>query len=366
MQFIGIDLHTNKFTCCYRDERSADKRTETFDLNEAGLAAFSGTLTADTHVLVEATITTFSFVRLFKDRVKEVIIANTYELKQISLARTNTDKLCRLIKMQVLSGEQTACPVTLPPVEIQELRSLFSTYRLYKKQNAQLKNRIHSLLKEQLYGFTQEEIFDKRSRARIRGLSPGTALNFQVNQLLDPPPRERVPERDEADVEALKEQVLVQGEPFMREIGILTSMKGISVFTAIAIIADVIEVSRFKNSKHNTRYLRSAPKVSNSNTSTSIRGTNKQGRKLAATLLTQSLNHVLDSSLKLRRWYDRLCEYKKAGLVRTGLRRRVLAEIYQMLKKGEYHYARDAKKHEAKMVAYKKLLKSQTLLQKSA
>jgi hypothetical protein len=106
--------------------------------------------------------------------------------------------------------------------------------------------------------------------------------------------------------------------------------------------------------------------VSNSNTSTSIKGTNKQGRKLAATLLTQSLNHVLDSSLKLRRWYDRLCEYKKAGLVRTGLRRRVLAEIYQMLKKGEYHYARDAKKHEAKMAAYKKFLKSQTLLQKSA
>jgi hypothetical protein len=43
---------------------------------------------------------------------------------------------------------------------------------------------------------------------------------------------------------------------------------------------------------------------------------------------------VLDSSGKLRRWYERLCGYKKAGLVRTGLRRRVLAELYQMLKKG--------------------------------
>jgi transposase len=351
MQCIGIDLHTNKFTCCYRDERSADKRTETFDLNEAGLAAFYGTLTADTHVLVEATITTVSFVRLFKDRVNEVIIANTYELKQISLARTNTDKLdadklCRLIKMQVLSGEQTACPVTLPSVEIQELRSLFSTYRLYKKQNAQLKNR--TLIIEGTAA--QEEIFDKKSRAMIRGLSPKTALNFQVNQLLD-----RL-ERDEADVEVLKERVLVHAAPFMREIEILTSMKGISVFIAIAIIADVIDVSRFKNSKHFTSYVRSAPKVSNSNTSASIRGTNKQGRKLAATLLTQSLNHVLDSSLKLRQWYERLCAGKKAGLVRTGLRRRVLAEIYQMLKKGEYHYARNAKKHEAKMAAYKKLV----------
>ena len=106
-QYIGIDLHTNKFTCCYRNETTADKRTETFELTEAGLAAFYGTLTADSHVIVEATITTCAFVRLFKDRVQEVIIAHTYELKQISLARTNTDKLdadkrCRLIKMQVL------------------------------------------------------------------------------------------------------------------------------------------------------------------------------------------------------------------------------------------------------------------------
>ena len=48
------------------------------------LAEFHTTLTEDTYALVEATITTFSFVRLFKDQVKEVIIANTDELKQIS------------------------------------------------------------------------------------------------------------------------------------------------------------------------------------------------------------------------------------------------------------------------------------------
>jgi hypothetical protein len=59
----------------------------------------------------------------------------------------------------------------------------------------------------------------------------------------------------------------------------------------------------------------------------------------------QSLNHVLNAGVKLRRWYDRLPEYKKAGLVRTGLRRRVFAELYQMLKKGEYHYDADAHNH---------------------
>jgi hypothetical protein len=72
---------------------------------------------------------------------------------------------------------------------------------------------------------------------------------------------------------------------------------------------------------------------------------------------------------KLGRWYERLCEYKKPGLVRTGLRRRVLAEIFRMLKKGEYHYGRDKRNHQAKMGQYRRFLeqqKSQADLKKTA
>jgi hypothetical protein len=66
----------------------------------------------------------------------------------------------------------------------------------------------------------------------------------------------------------------------------------------------------------------------------------------------------MDSSPKLRTWYERLSEYKKPGLVRTGLRRRVFAEIFQMLKKKEYHYGRIPLIHEAKMAQYKKFIES--------
>ena len=366
MQFIGVDLHTNKFTCSYRDENTPPdakkgKRTETFELNSFGLCEFYKTLTPDTYVLVEATITTFAFVRLIQPLVKEVIVANTYELKQVSHARNNTDKidaniLSRTLKMQILGGEQAVSPVVVPPERIQELRGLFTTYRFYKKQTTQTKNRIHSLLKEKLYGFTQEAIFDRKNREKIRGLESGTPLAYQINDLLD------TLEYMEARIDPLKEQIMAQAEPYMREIEILTSMKGVSVFIAIAVIADIIKVDRFKNAKAFTSYLRSAPRVSNSNTSVKVKGTNKQGRKLAATLLTQSLNHVLDASKKLDRWYRRLTQYKKAGLVRTGLRRRVFAEMYQMLKKGEYHYARDGKKHEAKLLQYKRFLKKRKIL----
>ncbi|MDR2176783.1 MAG: hypothetical protein LBP20_01930 [Treponema sp.] len=142
--------------------------------------------------------------------------------------------------MQTLAGEQPVSPVTIPPKEAQDLRGLFSTCRLYQKQNTQLKNWIHRtfsppLVKERLYGFTQEEIFDQKSRKRIREISSDPVLKFQINQLMD-----RL-EQDEADVEALKAQMLLPAEPYMGQIDILTSMKGVSVFIAIAIIVDIIE-----------------------------------------------------------------------------------------------------------------------------
>jgi transposase len=224
---------------------------------------------------------------------------------------------------------------------------LFSTYRLLKKQNTQLKNRIHSLLKERLHGFTQEEIFGKKGR---RGIPPGTPLQFQVNLLLS-----RL-ERDEAGVGLLKGKIPLLAAPFTAQIKILTSMKGVSVFIAAAVIADIIDAGRFRNSKAFTSYLRPAPRMPDSNTSTTNRGTNKMGRKLAATLLVQSLNHVMDASPKLSRWYERLCQHKKRGMVRTGLRRRVFAEMYQMLKKAEYHYGRDSAKHDAKITQYERFL----------
>jgi hypothetical protein len=109
-------------------------------------------------------------------------------------------------------------PVTIQPMEIQELRGLFSTYRLLKKQCAQYKNRIHSLVKEKLYGYAQERIFGQSSRKPIRALEENTVLSFQINHLFD------LLENLEKGVETLEDRIKEEAEPFMREIEILTGM----------------------------------------------------------------------------------------------------------------------------------------------
>jgi hypothetical protein len=128
-------------------------------------------------------------------------------------------------------------------------------------------------VKERLYGFTREEIFGKKVREETRGPEPRSILNFQINRLTG-----RL-EREGKGVEALKERILLSGEPYMTGIDILTGMKGVSVFIAIAVIADIIEVGRFKGSGRFASYLRPAPRAANSNGTVKNRGEEQEGEE---------------------------------------------------------------------------------------
>jgi len=50
MKYVGIDLHTNRFTCCYLFDDSKEKQMETFELDHDGLRKFYSTINKDTYI----------------------------------------------------------------------------------------------------------------------------------------------------------------------------------------------------------------------------------------------------------------------------------------------------------------------------
>ncbi len=90
-------------------------------------------------------------------------------------------------------------------------------------------------MKEELYGCTQEEIFSAKRIQEIRKLEIDTVLSFQLELLF------KQLDFLNSQTEELTDKIKESAEPHMREIEILTSMKGISVFTAIAIIDDILK-----------------------------------------------------------------------------------------------------------------------------
>ena len=76
-------------------------------------------------------------------------------------------------------------------------------------------------------------------------------------------------------------------------------------------------------------------------------------------MISQSLNHFRDSNPRLKYWYNKKEEYHfKKGKLRMALCRKVLAEIYHMLNKQEYHYYRNSELHRKKMNEYYQFLEA--------
>jgi len=355
MNYCGIDLHSNRFTCCFLYE-DGNREKITFDVSADAIEKFKSMLNLNTSVIIEASTNTFKFAESIKDLVNEIVIVNTYKMKLIPMSGKKTDKvdaekLAVYLKMCSASGENLIRPVYIPDDSIQDLRSLFTTHNLIKRHIGAIKNRIHSLLKQHLQPFTKEYIFGKKTRALVRAIAINSVADYQLNLLFEEL------EAKEKLLEDIENRIKIEGAKYIEEIKILTSMTGISVLTALAIIADIATIERFPNAKHFTSYLRTAPEVDSSNETVIIKGTNKSGRKLSVTLLSQALNHFRDSNPRLKYWYNKKEEYHfKKGKLRMALCRKVFAEIYHMLDKCEYHYYRNAELHNKKMNEYYKFL----------
>lgn len=355
MNFCGIDLHSNRFTCCFLYE-DGNREKITFDVSPESINKFKSMLNHNTSVIVEASTNTFKFVESIKDIVNETVVVNTYKMKLIPMSGKKTDKvdaekLAVYLKMCLSSGENLISPVYIPEDSIQDLRSLFTTHNLIKRHVGAIKNRIHALLKQHLQPFTKEYIFGKKTRSQVRSIKINAVTDYQISLLFEEL------EAKEKLCEDIEGSIKLEGAKYIKEIEILTSMTGISVITALAIIADIATVERFPNAKHFTSYLRTAPEVDSSNDKVIIKGTNKNGRKLSVTLISQSLNHFRDSNPRLKYWYNKKEEFHfKKGKLRMALCRKVLAEIYHMLDKSEYHYYRNEDLHNKKMKEYYQFL----------
>ena len=156
--------------------------------------------------------------------------------------------------------------------------------------------------------------------------------------------------------ENIKRDILKKGEIFYKEIKLLTSVRGISPFLAIAMMSDIADIKRFPNAKKLCSYLRTAPRIDASGNKQHVGKVNKQSRTLTASLMTESVKHFIDSSKKMHRFYFEKRKGKSAGKVRVAVMRKMIVIVYNMLKNDAFYYYTDAKNHAAKMKQYESVL----------
>lgn len=353
--FVGIDLHSAKFNGCFLTN-SNEKIELEFPVSSEGIKNFLEYAGNQSIVMVEASTGSFEFVTRIKDHVKCVYVANPHKLKLISMVKKKTDKvdaekLAIFLKMQIMSGEELIKPVYVPEESIRNLRSCFSNYRSLTQIIVQIKNNIHSIFKQHLVNIPRNSLSAKTKREHlIDAYDFSETVKFQLKILF------RQLKQSEENLSEIEDLIKLIGAEHYKEIEILTSMKGISLIMALALIADIASIDRFPNSKHLTSYLRSAPSVDNSGNVTRIGKTNKFGRKLSVSLITQSVLHFRNANAQLNNWYESKSKTKGRGKMRMAMMRKIFSQVYHMLSEQEYHWHRDETNHLRKMKEYNNFL----------
>lgn len=358
MRFIGIDLHHDSFVAAFLHENGQINTRKYFLTNGKGLIEFLGCLHKEDYMAVEASTNTFWFYGQVVSKVKECFIINTSRFSIISRSNKKTDKIdARKIAMKLRYKVISNCTedefptVYVPEMKVQELRTLFTTYELISEQNVTIQNRIYSLFVQQGYCLERKTIFNNKTREAVFNLTLPETTKIQLHYLFKEYDFLLQQKKD------LKNVILKEGKYFDKEIDKLISIRGISVFTAIAIMTDIADIKRFSSSKKLCAYLRTAPKIDSSNTSEKIGCVNKQSRKLALKMVLQGLHHVYKSSPYLLRFYINKCKGKKAGKVRIAIARKLFQGIYHMLKNDTYFYWADFNIYKRKKEEYGKILK---------
>jgi len=353
MAYIGVDLHSDKFTADFREKTNKDSLISYY-INEYDIDRFKNQLKKDDYIFLEASTPTFAFADLIKDRVKKTIVIDPFKFRAIADSRKKTDKvdarqLARMGKYHIEGDKKFLPEVYVVEKRIRKLRSLFTTYRLIKKEMNQTKSRIHSLFKQNLKPYSKKHIFGE-IMSGFKPVDLEEEYKIQVEVLFE------VLSKLEEKKAEIKKRILLTGEPFIADIDILVSISGISVFTALGLISDYATVERFENAKQFCKYLRSTPKTEESNKKTKNGKTQKNGRKQSMELMLQSIGHFKKESPFISEFYWRLRKGKGACKARTAVVRKMLTAMYYMLRDREYYRYMNKKLHDRKMMEYKRFL----------
>jgi transposase len=353
MAVIGIDLHSDRITVARliseSGKLSISKDSCTF--GSPPFQRFLESLHSDDYVLIENTFNAFWFHDLITDRVKACYVYETNQLRSDGNKNDKIDaeKLAKRMAYYITMGgeEEDFATVYVPAEKVRELRGLLSTYQLYNKIKVQMKNRIHSILKQNGICIRKDQISTRTFEKWIEGAELAQIWKDQMRTLLA-----SLKDNEEQQQE-VKDMIYLRGdELFGEQIELLLSIRGFSVFTAIVLMSDVVDVERFSSAKKFCSYLQTVPKTKASNQTVHVGAVNRRSRSGTCALLTQSVLHFSRIEPHISEFCRRVRVGKSAGKARLATIRKILVCAYNMLKKNELFYWTDGDLYMKKLKEY--------------
>ena len=341
-RFHGIDKHKKYSTISVlnRKGEEIDFKQKCYDLKE-----YIENLGSEDAVVIESSTGAFCWADQVESMGGLCYVIDPHKFRIIKDSWNKTDKqdarnMVKALWVYIVTGEFGIPTVYKPDVVIRALRKLFSQYQLLNRQIRMLKNNIQAIVVDNGITLTKDEknalLLPKYGKEVLKRFEFPRASDISIEGCLE------LLWRVKEEKERIRQEIILAGEPLKEAVKLLITIKGITPLTALAFLADVGDIKRFKTQKKMNAYLGLVPKVKDSGGKSKAGHINRESRKLTRTILTQSIYHISNSSPTLRKYYEDLVERRGAGRARIALIRKICGAMRSMLMTGEcYRWMND-------------------------
>ena len=143
--YVGIDVGTRACSASIVDEQGGIKKCLEFANDESGWHVLLAELSAEDHVVLEASTAAYPVHDFFLRQGFRVVMANPSKIRAITDSRSKTDEKDSLILAQLLRLDYIPRSY-VPSPEIMRNRELLRTCIDVGQEICRTKNRIHALL----------------------------------------------------------------------------------------------------------------------------------------------------------------------------------------------------------------------------
>lgn len=322
----GLDVHKRYTTFCVMDDQGQilmQGRSPNDELPFHPAFALKGKKRA----VMEAGGNWYALYDQLEPVVQELVLAHPLRVRAIASARIKTDAIDARTLAHLLRTDLIPAAY-VPPRETRDLRELLRYRQDLVKQRSALKNRVHALLAKDGYLPPYTDLFGKEGRHWLEGVELREQQGNQLQGYL------RVldcltEQIREADARVQKTCTLTP------EAKLLLGIPGIGPLSALVILAELGDISRFPTAEHAVSFAGLAPSVYSSGGKTRRGSITKQGPSALRWVLIEAAHHAVRKPGKLGRLYERLCRGKHKSVAITACARELLVTVYKMLKRGE-------------------------------
>ena len=332
--YVGIDIHKVNCPVTVLDTDGTEVDRYSIKNTKRGWSRFVERTPHDSEIAIEASTASCSVYDFLVEHGYEVKVAHPREVRLIATSKKKTDTFDSKILAQLLRTGFLPM-VTMPSRETRAERELHRHRIDLGKKRTRIQIQIKSLLSRTTIPDEEINLLDLltvKGITELKTIQLKPAEEFVLTQLLK-------------GIEFLSNEIAEVDKELRKlahlseEAKIIMTVPGISYYSAMVIVNEIGDITRFASAKHLASFIGIVPSLYQSGEKRITGRITRTGNPYLRWILNQCVTHTVRHASPIREFYLRVKERKGAACARVAAERKLATILYHMLKnKEEYRY----------------------------